>query len=218
MSDTQTRLGNALLKRLIVVRQQKGNLQIEDVGAILEGMAQAINGDQSQPDRFVKTEIEKMANYIVTAKAEVFSMVPEETSPKNIGNANNQLDAVVKATEQATNTIMDAADNIQNIMAKAPAEIKNKIEVETVKIYDACTFQDITGQRITKVIGCLQFLEEKIGRLITLFGDTRDMDSIRSALVAKKPERKDEHLLGGPSLPGEGPSQQEIDALFANLK
>lgn len=219
MSDTQSKLGNALLKRLITVRQQKGTLQIEDVGAILEGMAQAINGDQSQPDRFVKSEIEKMANYIITAKAEVFSMVPEETSPKNIGNANNQLDAVVKATEQATNSIMDAADIISTIMAKAPAEIRAKIEAETAKIYDACTFQDITGQRITKVIGCLQFLEEKITRLMSLFGDTKDMDAIRAALVVdNKSERKDAHLLGGPALPGDGPSQQEIDALFANLK
>lgn len=215
--DTHTRLGTALLKRLIALRETKGNVSIDDVGTILEGMAQTINGDNSQPDRFVKKEIEKMAAYIMTAKAEVLSMLPEEKSPKNITNASSQLDAVVKATEQATNSIMDAADAIQNYIAKAPAPIKDKIEAETVKIYDACTFQDITGQRITKVIGCLQFIEEKINTLLSLFGDTKDMEAIKDRLV-NPVARNDNHLLNGPALPDVAPTQAEIDALFGNLK
>ncbi len=216
--DTQTRLGTALLKRLITIRQSKGNITIEDVGTILEGMAQTINGDNSQPDRFVKNEISKMAQHILAAKHEILSMVPEDKSSKNIGNASTQLDAVVKATEQATNAIMDAADAIQTIIATAPAVIKDKINAETVKIYDACTFQDITGQRITKVVGCLQHIEEKINTLLSLFGDTKDMDVIRKTLGEKPAARNDNQLLNGPALPEYAPSQQEIDALFANLK
>ena len=216
--DTQTRLGTALLKRLITIRQSKGNITIEDVGTILEGMAQTINGDNSQPDRFVKNEITKMAQHILAAKHEILSMVPEDKSPKNITNASTQLDAVVKATEQATNTIMDAADAIQTIISTAPAVIKDKINAETVKIYDACTFQDITGQRITKVVGCLQHIEEKINTLLSLFGDTKDMDAIRKNITGKIDTRKDSQLLNGPALPDHAPTQQEIDALFANLK
>ncbi len=219
MADTQTRLGTALLKRLILIRQNKGTITIEDVGTILEGMAQSINGDNSQPDRFVKHEISKMAQHILAAKQEVLAMAPEDKkSPKHLANASTQLDAVVKATEQATNTIMDAADAIQTIIATAPPVIKDKINAETVKIYDACTFQDITGQRITKVIGCLQHIEEKIHALLSLFGDTKDMDAIRQSLGSKTTAQNDNQLLSGPALPDHAPSQADIDALFANLK
>ena len=212
-ANTQTKLGTAILKRLLTLKESKGQISIEDVGAMMEGMAETLGGDHS-PDRFLRREFERMAQSIVEAKNEVISMMPEdETSPKNITNASNQLDAVIKATEQATNIIMDSADDIQTLVHTNDPKLKEKIDAAVARIYDACNFQDITGQRINKVIGCLETIEAKVTRLVALFSDpTQDVKEVGNDA------RPDRHLLNGPALPGESPNQAEIDALFANLK
>lgn len=209
--NTQTKLGTALLKRLLAIREEKGTITIEDVGTMLQGMAENLEAN-TQPDAFLRQEFQKMANHITDAKTEVLAMIPEEASHKSIGNAGKQLDAVVKATEEATTGIMDAADEIQSLIKDIDKATKDKIEAAIVRIYDACNFQDLTGQRITKVVGCLEYLDSKINRLLSHF-------SGKPMIEGEQPiARNDNHLLSGPALPGNGPTQAEIDALFAGLK
>lgn len=218
MQNTQEKLGNSLLKTLIGLREQKGQILIEDVGAILQGMAQSLQSN-TDADRFLKREIEGMAQYIVTAKSEISAMIPvdDEEATRNINRATMELDEVVKATENATNIIMDAADAIQEAAGGiSDAEASAKIMDETIKIYDACSFQDITGQRIGKVLRTIEEVESRVVKLIQLFGGALPEGYTPSEPVERR-ERPDEKLMDGPQLAGEAPSQDDIDKLFDSI-
>jgi chemotaxis protein CheZ len=77
-------------------------------------------------------------------------------------------------------------------------------------IYEASAFQDITGQRITKIVRALQSLEEKLASLTDAFGPLEETQG------PAKPEG-DAALLNGPQLQKTAASQTDIDALFASL-
>jgi chemotaxis protein CheZ len=78
-----------------------------------------------------------------------------------------ELEAVVQATEQAANQIMEAAEAIGTCIEQA-REDPDVIEAITQRlgtIFEACTFQDITGQRIRRAIQHLRRVEEMLGGL-----------------------------------------------------
>ena len=85
----------------------------------------------------------------------------------------------------------------------------NALMDATTNIYEASAFQDITGQRITKIVRALQSLEEKLASLTSAFGPLEEAQPA-------KPEG-DAALLNGPQLEKSAASQTDIDALFASL-
>lgn len=219
MQNTQEKLGNSLLRNLIGLRESKGEIRIEDLGAILQGMASSMQS-ATNADRFIKNEIERMAEFIVHAKSEIQAMIPdpEEGAPKNINAASQELSEVVKATETATNTIMDAADTIQEVAGGlTDADASGKIMDETMKLYDACSFQDITGQRINKVLRTLEEVEHRVMNLVQLFGSALPEGYVPPAGM-NRTYRPDEALMNGPQLSRDLPSQADIDQLFAGIK
>ncbi len=84
-----------------------------------------------------------------------------------------------------------------------------------IKIFEASSFQDLTGQRTSKVIATLKFIDESIHRLIlAFFGE--GADDMRQT----KPQRdtnSEDALLDGPQLPGAENKQEDIDAVLASL-
>lgn len=222
MSDTQVKLGNALLRGLVDLKQNKQQLSIEDVGALFEQMANSLNSRDSKTDVFIRQEIEKLATHISRALREIAAITPVsgelpegEENPRNISYANQELAAVVKATEQATNSILDAADLIQEKVVDLIGDEAAKQEIvdATMKIYDSCNFQDITGQRIGKVVRTLDYLETKIAKLKQFIEESAaDSAEIEEEFLDKRP---DAALMNGPQL--DAPDQNEIDRLFANI-
>ncbi len=220
MSEMQVKLGNALLKALVELKQTKKQLNFEDVGAMFEHMANSLNHKESQADAFIRQEIEKIASHISHAMHEIASINPsgeedEKDNIRNISFANAELAAVVQATEQATNTILDAADVIQDKLTVLNGDETAKQEImdASIKIYDACNFQDITGQRIGKVVRTLDYLDSKITRLKQFIDESSTAGEIDEEFRDKRP---DAALMSGPQL--DAPNQEEIDKLFANLK
>lgn len=205
----QTKLGHAMLKSLLALRQQKGTINIEDVGAILQHMASTLQPDASDADQFLQNEIIKMANDIQQARQEIFAMGADPVSGKNLGDASQHLDAVIKHTEEATDTILDAADKIQHFIHGAGGDREQGIMDATTRIYEACNFQDLTGQRITKVLQLMEHLEGRILKLSALFSPHAAPNADCTA--------SGDPLLTGPQLPGTASSQAEIDALLESL-
>lgn len=213
MPDMQVTIGKALLKSLVDMRQQKGSLDLEDVGMMFMEMASSLHQSVSPAEQFMHEEIARMASYISDAKKEIFAISTNDKSEDVIVDASQHLDEVIKATENATNTIMDAADAIQAAAAEVGGESGQNIMDATTRIYDACTFQDITGQRITKVIKLLENIEGRIAKLNGLFGNEKPQAANDAAPVAIS----DRDLLNGPQLSGQGVSQADVDALFDNI-
>lgn len=221
MPDMQSKLGRELLKTMVELRAEKGTISLQDMGEIFMDMASSLNPDNSNVDKFVHTEIERLAQYIVDTKKEIFALQTNDKAEAVIMDASAHLDEVIKHTEEATSTIMDACDKVLAGAAGVGGEKEKHITDAANMIYDACAFQDITGQRIRKVIKLLQNIEERINKLNGILGDApvfaEGDDGVKKDLANVVLPKDDKDLLNGPQLKGQGTSQNDIDALFASL-
>lgn len=131
----------------------------------------------------------------------------------------DELDAIVEATEQATNSIMENVEQMEDLLNDlralqtdpAAVAILDQIPEKTSAIFEACAFQDITGQRITKVVNSLQFVETRVNALVSMWGASE-----LTKVGPQKTEEQDEYkrYLNGPQLSGQGVSQADVDAML----
>jgi chemotaxis protein CheZ len=201
--------------RLDAIRQQHGEtVQVDAIGEVVRAMLDTMAGDISAGDLRLYRELESLSNYIHAAKEEIASLRPGDIKNEFIASATDELDAIVGATEAATNEIMDAAESLGALSPMLDAEVAQRLEEITTRIFEACTFQDITGQRITKVVKALKEIEDRVESLVKMFGaefgDSLPKDDKAKVLT-------DEDLLNGPQLPGGGTNQADIDALLASF-
>ena len=99
---------------------------------------------------------------------------------------------------------------------KMPAEIAEQVTNAVTQVYESCNFQDITGQRITKVVKALKHIEDRVDALVAAFGD--EIHKYREQHPTAEPQKSaDEKLLNGPQMPDEASKQAEIDALLASF-
>ena len=90
-------------------------------------------------------------------------------------------------------------------------KLLDQIAANGAEVFEACSFQDITGQRITKVVKSVTYVEDRVNTLIEVWGKD-EIDKIE--FKSEKEKTEDEALLQGPALEGEGITQAEIDKLF----
>ncbi len=117
-------------------------------------------------------------------------------------NSGLELEAVVQTTEVAANQIMEAAEAISECVRVA---ISDKVAMAAINaridaIFEACAFQDLTGQRVRRAIEHLQHVESALSGMMLPAGS--------------------EHVVFQPQAPtvastGADQSQADIDALFA---
>ena len=131
----------------------------------------------------------------------------------------DQLDAIVQATEEATNTIMGCMEKNDDIIVELNKSITDpdqinqfdQISAHSAEVFEACSFQDITGQRFSKVVKSVTYVEDRVNALIEVWGKD-EIDKIE--VKPDKEKTEDEKLLHGPALEGEGIFQDEVDKLF----
>lgn len=131
----------------------------------------------------------------------------------HIPGATDELDAVVAATATASGAIMDSCDVIMEKAGEIGGANGDAVIEQVTKIYEACSFQDITGQRITKVIKTLKDIEQKIDMLVSSIADKMPV----SMQKAKEEKTFEQSLLNGPQLPDKGISQADIDKLLEDF-
>ena len=189
--------------------------QIEE---IVQSVVVSLRGDLTAADLSLYQELEGLARFIQSAKAEIAALRPDEIQNEHLPSAADELDAIVGNTEEATGIILDSVEKIEAIAQKIEGENGTQIVDVVTKIYEACNFQDITGQRITKVVKTLKQIENKVAALIGAFGDELAREKARAAAAAPAPapaqKPSDEDLLNGPQLPTNANSQADIDSLF----
>ncbi|HLI13173.1 MAG TPA: protein phosphatase CheZ [Alphaproteobacteria bacterium] len=191
----------------------------KEVEAIVERVLGSMEGDVSVADIKLYRELESLALYIRSAKAEIAALSPDEISSTHIPKASDELDAIVEATEEATHKIMGAAEKIEGVSTAIEGEAAETLTEAVTGIYEACSFQDITGQRITKVVKALKHIDEKVAKLVEAFGEEiHKFKRAQPAEEKKAGEAIDEKdLLNGPQLGTDAKTQAEIDALLASF-
>lgn len=169
---------------------------------------------QAEHIRFLRQELMEMSSFIQHTKQEIAELGPERGGNR-IVSATGELDAIVSATERATLEILKGAERIGAAIARLPKSdtinpIRAEIEGQVMEIMTSCSFQDITGQRTTKVVNTLRYIEQRVNSMMQIrMGEAPDGSSVPDEQDA----RPDAHLLNGPASDG-GVSQGDIDALF----
>jgi chemotaxis protein CheZ len=205
--------------QLQALRRQHGDMvKVEDIGEVVRSLLGTLSGEMSAADLKLYQELESLAEYIHRAKAELAQLRTDDLQSQYIASATDELDAIVGATENATNTILDSAEQLAELSSQLDPAHAAKLTESTTAIFEACNFQDITGQRITKVVKALKYIEERIEGLVSAFGPEIAAVRASGASPAAEPSAKptDEDLLNGPQLPDAAHDQAAIDALFSN--
>ena len=207
--------------RLATLQERNGAaVTSEDIVAVVEGILSTMDGDLSQTNLKLYAELESLARYITEAKSEIASLRPDEIRSQHLPTATDELEAIVGATEQATNGILGAMEVLEALTPEMSPELAEKITEAVTQVYEACNFQDITGQRITKVVKALQHIEQKVDGLLAVFGSEvvqHHQAELEAATQEESEADRDKKLLNGPQLPEDASTQDAIDKLLADF-
>ncbi|KPQ11625.1 MAG: chemotaxis protein CheZ [Saliniramus fredricksonii] len=163
--------------------------------------------------RMIAQELTRVADYISRLKNEIGALRANELYRDRLPGAHDELGNVVNATASATNSIMEAAEEILGYDDADLETYRTRVQTRVMDIFEACSFQDITGQRISKVVEHLAAVEKRLSHFASAV-NARDADLPPDPEEARRQTRKEVFLLNGPSADGDGVSQNDIDALF----
>lgn len=166
----------------------------------------------------LKQELDGLSRYILRVRQEVAAIDRPAKPTDDFESMGDQMVAVVKATEEATNTIMEAMESNGEAIARLREKIDDPDQLALLDkivdngncVFEACAFQDITGQRVGRVAKSIIFVEERVEALKHLLGE----DELAKVEVESEDPESDVALLNGPQLEGQGLSQDDIDSLF----
>ncbi|NBX86871.1 MAG: hypothetical protein EBQ80_06560 [Proteobacteria bacterium] len=227
----------SLTERIAMLEaSQKGDMvpaqQVWDlVDSVKEMFGQKKGGLHATSQLF--HELGELAKYINAAKKELKDVQNSNLADQHFPNATNHLDAIVQMTEQATSKIMDECDRLNmfhndmrerlinmdppldpNVLAGVDDAI-TQAQTSITHVFEACNFQDITVQRIQKVVKALQEIERQVLRMVLVFGLQENDDKLDAK--TKEELKHEAELLNGPQLAGQGLEQDDIDAILSKL-
>jgi len=163
-------------------------------------------------------ELNGLLLYINRVRKEIAAIDRPADEDHNFDSMGDQLDAIVKSTEEATNTIMACMEKNEEAVTALREKIDDPEALALLDnitnngndVFEACSFQDITGQRVNKVVKSITYVEDRVNALVEVWGKD-ELDKIE---IEELEQTEDEKLLDGPQLEGKGLSQDEIDSLF----
>jgi chemotaxis protein CheZ len=170
----------------------------------------------------LKVELDLICDAINRTKREIAVLHGTSFNGEEMAKVNGELGAVVGGTEHATQKILEATEAIDQAASAlgkitSPDQQKilsEEIQERVVSIFEACNFQDLTGQRINKVMTTMKFIENHITIMMDIWGG---VDAIKThAPMVVDTREGDAKLLNGPKTEGDvgHASQDDIDALF----
>ncbi|RMD60466.1 MAG: hypothetical protein D6826_12215 [Alphaproteobacteria bacterium] len=174
-------------------------------------------------DRRLSAEILSLINYIERLRKEIAGIAHKPDDQTHFEGMADRLDAIIHSTAEATETILSAMERIDTAVEKLrthpdPATVDalcDQITEHTTQAMEACSFQDLTGQRVSKVIGSLRFVEERVNAMADICG-RKEIERMGRSLPPQAEQQIDDGVpLDGPQSAGKGISQDEIDQLFA---
>ena len=197
--------------------QEAANRELAETQALLETYRAQIEQCEK-----LKIELDLIHDAINRTKREIAVLHGKSFNGDEMAKVNGELGAVVGGTEQATQQILEAAESIDNAASALSKNtsldqqkiLSEEISERVVSIFEACNFQDLTGQRISKVMNTMKFIEQHINEMMDIWGG---VDAIKAHAPPIVDTREgDAKLLNGPKLDGDigHASQDDIDAMF----
>jgi chemotaxis protein CheZ len=163
----------------------------------------------------LRRELALVQDTIARNRRELASLIADGKE-RRMARAAGELGAAVAGMEKATQKILHEAEGIDECARALTATLQDDykrglaqdIQDHTVKVYEACNFQDLAGQRIAKVIETLNLVEGQLSVMLARC-DGR-------ATEAPAPQPAGGGLINGPKLDGDigHASQRDIDQIF----
>jgi len=188
---------------------------------LTHGMIEAYKAEMAEAQK-LKGELDLIYDAINRTKKEIATLHITGFEGPEMKRVTHELDAIVGGTETATEGILAAAEFIDQAANSLSAVVKSEqdkalahdIQDHVIQIFEACNFQDLTGQRITKVVAALKFIETHIVKMMEIWGGIESFNDVAPIAMAEREGER--QLVNGPKLEGEAghASQDEIDALF----
>jgi chemotaxis protein CheZ len=167
-----------------------------------------------------KHELALIYAAVERTRTEMTGLGAEAQTSERTARASRELAAIVGGTEQATQSILQAAEEIDQAANALSASVKGShekgltqdVQDRVVQIFEACNFQDLTGQRVGHVLEALKFVEEHVARLLAIWHDVEQFKPV----VLDAPAEDDRRFLNGPKLADDGghSTQDDIDGMF----
>jgi chemotaxis protein CheZ len=199
--------------RLAEIRAHHPGSHPEMVAEVVRAVLSTMSGDLSAQETSLLAEVEALGHTIACAKAEIAALRVDDITDNHIPFATDELDAIVEHTATATNAILTSCEMLDDVAARLTGEPATKLQDATTRIYEACSFQDITGQRINKVVGTLKTIEAKVTQIVATFGGGK-----HPAQAEVAADTSDTALLNGPQHPAVAMDQSDIDKLLASFE
>lgn len=190
-----------------------GDVALKDVMVLAELMVGSMQSFFKALDSSVYTELREISEYISGAKDEIRNLQASDINTTRIPEAGKELDAIVQATEQATDTIMEQAECLMASEASDLETYQAEVNDALLQIFEACSFQDITGQRISKVVDVLNFIDHRVARLAEVIGTHGEPGELTKE-EAEREKRKEELMLHGPQSDEDAISQDDVDKML----
>lgn len=200
-----------LAARLEAIRARYPQAAPDMVAEVVQSVLVTMRGHLTVTETLLLSEVEELGQTIATAKAEIAALKVDDITASHIPTATDELDAIVAHTAAATDSILEVCETLDTVGAALSGEASQQLQDATTKIYEACSFQDITGQRITKVVAALKAIDAKVASIVAAFGERRGQAAPPPA-AALAPV-----LENGPQLPGNAMDQRDIDKLLASF-
>jgi chemotaxis protein CheZ len=200
---------------------------IEPHRSIIANVAEAYRREVEEVTK-LRSEMHEIQNAITETKRQVVSFHAPSVHGVTVNHAAGELGAVVMDTEGATNNILAAAERIEMLAGVIESETTMKamkgrageIAQLVMSIYEACNFQDLTGQRITRVCETLGFVEKRVARMVEVWGGLDALSNVMAQELETAKAQRDalgtHALAAGPAVAGADGhvGQDDIDALF----
>lgn len=199
-----------LAARLAEIGTRYPAAQPQMVAEVVQSVLATMHGSLSATETLLLSEVEALAGTIATAKAEVAALKMDDITASHIPLATDELDAIVAHTAAATDAILESCETLDRLGEQLAGDTAGQVQAVTTRIYEACGFQDLTGQRITKVVAALKAIDAKVVNIIAAFGARRGEPAVACPAPAVV-------LENGPQLPQNAMDQSDIDKLLASF-
>ena len=213
--------------RQVMVKLEELGAMIQPTQAIVANISEAYRREVMEVLK-LRDEMQAIQAAISETKRQVVSLHTAAPRSITVNHAAGELGAVVLDTEGATNNILAAAEKIEILAGVIQSEVSmdgmkdraGDIAAIVMTIYEACNFQDLTGQRISRVCETLNFVESRVGRMAEIWGGLDSLSAIMTSEIEALHEEQNalgtHALAAGPALAGATGhvDQNDIDALF----
>ena len=152
--------------------------------------------------RQLKNETDTIYRAITRTKQEIAALHVNGLNRPESGRVFRELDAVVGGQERAIQQVLAAAEDIDEAANTLSAALKREqdqalaqdIRDQVIRIFEACNFQDLAGQRITTVLATLKFIEDRIARMMEVWGGIEAFKEYTAAARPRAQLPTDPHL------------------------